>query len=79
MNQDQSDASLTDDFEAVAKRCVLEVIYILDYESKCPFCDSGECDDDGGDKLHDGGCPLFGFDMTVDVERLKAWALMVAP
>lgn len=62
------------DPQTVAKKVLLAALANLEYFSHCDFCGAGEPDDDGGDKPHSDECPLFGFDMTVDVERLKAWA-----
>lgn len=35
-------------------------------EARCDFCEAGQPDDDGGDKEHDDGCPLYGYDHTRD-------------
>lgn len=61
-------------FPSIAKRVLLEAIERLEHFCRCDFCKAGECDDDGGDQDHSEECPLWGFDMTDDLERLKAWA-----
>lgn len=66
-------------YQSIAKRALVELIERLAYFRVCDFCEAGECDDDGGDKSHSDECPLFGFDKTADVERLKAWALGEKP
>ena len=58
----------------VARGCLRAAIEHLDYFQACPFCEAGEVDDDGGDKLHTEECPLHGYDWTNDVEALRAWA-----
>ena len=58
----------------VARGVLLATIEYIEYYSACPFCEAGECDDDGGDKNHTTECPLFGYDMTNDIERLREWA-----
>ena len=59
----------------VAKGVLIATIESLEVDAACLFCDAGHIvDDDGGDHLHDEACPLHGYDMTVDVERLKEWA-----
>lgn len=60
--------------EDVARRCLLATIAHLDYFQACPFCEAGEPDDNGGDKIHTEECPLQGYDWTDDVEALRAWA-----
>ena len=62
-------------FLAVAKLCVRDTLQHLAYYQHCPFCEAGNPDDFGGDKGHSDECALYGFDKTVDVNALKAWAL----
>lgn len=58
--------------EQVAKLVLLHAVRRLEFFSRCDFCVAGR--DDHGDNLHVEACPLFGYDMTPDLERLKAWA-----
>lgn len=60
--------------EQVAKLVLAASIERLEYFSHCDFCRAGDCDDDGGGAIHTDDCPLYGYDMTADVERLKDWA-----
>lgn len=69
-----SSTSSTPDFSHVARACVIELLRRLDYFQACPLCDAGQPDDDGGDKPHDEECPLRDFNLTKDVEALRAWA-----
>lgn len=63
------------DPQEVAKAVLLEAIRCLEDSASCHFCECGEYDwRDGTDLPHSEDCPLHGYDMTPDVERLKAWA-----
>lgn len=61
--------------EQVAKLMLLDALRYLEDYSCCRFCVAGHdpylC---GVDDSHAEGCPLFGYDVTPDLERLKAWA-----
>jgi hypothetical protein len=66
-------ASLTSPAD-VARGCLLSAIEHLEYNSSCPFCDAGASDEFGGDTSHTEECPLVGYDLTKDVEVLRAFA-----
>ena len=56
----------------VAKKVLQAALANLEHNSHCDFCEAGTSEDDDA-KLHSDECPLFGYDKTVDFERLKAW------
>lgn len=61
--------------EQVAKLVLLDTLRYLEEHSYCRFCVAGHDPDlCGVDDNHVKTCPLFGYDMTPDLEHLKAWA-----
>jgi hypothetical protein len=64
-------------FDSLATGLVLWAIAYLDDAQACPCCTLGhEPEDVEMFSMHDEGCPFQGFERTVEVERLRAWAAL---
>lgn len=58
---------------AVAQDVLLAVLDRLEKTARCDFCPlNADGDGDGDGDHHADDCPLAGFEMTVDAERLRA-------
>lgn len=66
----------TSKFSKVAAKVLLEGIRWLEEVSECPFCNLACNEDDFAP--HEEGCPFVGYELSEDMEPLKAFAKKVA-
>jgi hypothetical protein len=62
--------SKPEDFAALAKLALRLAMERFEYSFDCEFCEIPPA----AGEAHAWPCPFFGYDLTDDWERLKAWA-----